>query len=102
MTLNPTIANISGFSVGPDGQKLPNTTQQSIQLATIVKNGETIALAGFTAKSDNHTVKRIPVLSDLPIIGQLFRSRDETKDSSELVVFVTPHIVEEDDLGLQP
>lgn len=102
MTLNPTIANISGFSVGPDGQKLPNTTNQSIQLSTIVKNGETIALAGFTAKSDNHTVKRIPVLSDLPIVGQLFRSRDETKDSSELIVFVTPHIVEEDDLGLQP
>lgn len=102
MTLNPTISNITGFSVGPDGQKLPNFTTQSIQLSTIVKNGETIALAGFTSKSDNHTVKRIPVLSDLPIVGQLFRGRDETQDSSELVVFVTPHIVEEDELGLQP
>lgn len=102
MTLAPNIANITGFSVGPDGQQLPNITNQTLQLATIVKNGETIALAGFTTKKDDYAVKRIPVLSDLPIIGQLFRGRNDSKTSSELVVFVTPHIVQEDELGLQP
>lgn len=102
MTLAPQISNITGFSVGPDGQQIPNITSQSIGLATIVKNGETIALAGFTTKRDDYAVKRIPVLSDLPIIGQLFRGRNDSKTSSELVVFVTPHIVQEDELGLQP
>lgn len=102
MTLAPNIASITGFSVGPDGQQLPNITNQSLQLSTIVKNGETIALAGFTSKKDDASVKRIPVLSELPIIGQLFRSRNSSKESSELVIFVTPHIVEEDELGLQP
>ncbi|MBL8065361.1 MAG: hypothetical protein JNM34_05825 [Chthonomonadaceae bacterium] len=102
MTLAPNIATITGFSVGPDGQQLPNITNQTLNLATIVKNGETIALAGFTTKNDNYAVKRIPVLSDLPIIGQLFRGRNDSKDSSELVVFVTPNIVQEDELGLQP
>ncbi|MBS1723518.1 MAG: hypothetical protein JSS66_11255 [Armatimonadetes bacterium] len=102
MTLTPNIATITGFSVGPDGQQLPNTTQQQITLSTIVKNGETIALAGFTTKKDSYAVKRIPVLSDLPIVGQLFRGRNDSKESSELVVFVTPNIVQEDELGLQP
>lgn len=102
MTLTPQIANITGFSVGPDGTQYPNFTSQQIRVATIVKNGETIALAGFTTKNDSYTVKKIPVLSDLPIIGQLFRGRNDAKSSSELVVFVTPNIVQEDELGLQP
>jgi type II secretory pathway component GspD/PulD (secretin) len=102
MTLTPQIANITGFSVSPDGSQLPNITQQTLTLSTIVKDGETIALAGFTTKADNFTVKRIPVLSELPIIGQLFRTHNDSRQSSELVVFVTPHIVEDGDLGLQP
>ena len=102
MTLTPTITQITGESVGPDGIRIPNTTSQRIQLATIVKDGETVALAGFTTKADTYTVKRIPVLSDIPIIGQLFRGRDERKSSGELLVFVTPTVVKDDEFGLEP
>jgi type II secretory pathway component GspD/PulD (secretin) len=102
LTLNPQIANITGFSVSPDGNRFPNVVSQSIQLSTIVKNGETIALAGFTSKNDRYNVKRIPILSDIPIIGQLFRGREESRDSSELIVFVTPTIVGDDQFGLEP
>ncbi|MCW5937826.1 MAG: hypothetical protein KIT11_11035 [Fimbriimonadaceae bacterium] len=102
MFLQPSLGSITGESTGPDGQRIPNFTQQQLQVATIVKDGETIALAGFTTKNDVYTVKRIPVLSDIPIIGQLFRGRNSQKSSGELIVFVTPNVVEADEFGLEP
>jgi general secretion pathway protein D len=98
--LSPQLTDITGFSTSPNGTVAPRTVAQSIQLVARVKDGETIALAGFTSKRDSYNVRRIPILSDLPIIGQLFRSRDETKASSELIIFVTPTVVNEDEFGL--
>lgn len=98
--LSPQLTDITGFATSPNGTVAPQTVAQSIQLVARVKDGETIALAGFTSKRDSYNVRRIPILSDLPIIGQLFRSRDETKASSELIIFVTPTVVNEDEFGL--
>jgi type II secretory pathway component GspD/PulD (secretin) len=64
-----------------------------------VRNGETIVLGGLTDKNDNTSVSRVPLLSDLPIIGQFFRSSQRTKRNSDLLIFVTPRVVEEDESG---
>src|SRR5690606_2153811 len=93
MTLAPQIQNISGIRTGPDGSTFPESTFQGVNVAIRVKDGETIALGGLTAKQDTFTEQRIPLLSDLPIIGQLFRRRQTNQISSELIIFVTPKIV---------
>lgn len=100
MTLNPNITNITGFRTGPDGQTFPETTTQSLSVALRVKDGETVALGGLTAKQDSFNQQRIPLLSDLPVIGQLFRKKTTTQSSTELIVFVTPKIVDEGTPGL--
>lgn len=100
MILSPTVSNITGFQTGPDGTQVPNFVTQSIFVAIRVKDGETIALGGLTAKNDTFTQSRIPLLSDLPIIGQLFRTRRSNQATSELIIFVTAKIIDENQSGL--
>lgn len=100
MMLTPQVQDFGQLRRGPDGQEIPDLLNQAIQVVARVQNGETIALAGFTRKSDSFSQGRFPILSELPIIGQLFRGRNQTQNTSELIVFVTPTIVEEDHFGL--
>lgn len=102
MGLSPTIAEFGQLRRGPDGQEIPDQLSQTISVVARVRDGETIALAGLTRKSDNYSESRIPILSDLPIIGQLFRGRNRQQTNSELLIFVTPTIVDEDNYGLGP
>jgi general secretion pathway protein D len=97
--LAPQITSFVGTTRDGQGNELPNISQQAISVVARVKNGETIALGGLTSKNDNTNVSRVPLLSDLPIIGQFFRSSQRTKRNSDLLIFVTPRIVEEDESG---
>ena len=97
--LAPQISAFVGTSVSPDGQQIPNQTTQSISVVARVRNGETMVLGGLTSKSEDNSVNRVPVLSELPVIGQFFRTNNKTKSVSELLIFVTPTIVDEDTTG---
>ena len=99
--LTPTISNFVGFSQGPNGEQYPNLSQQSISVVARVKNNETIVLGGMTNKSESDTQNKVPVLAELPIIGQFFRQATKTVGNSELLIFVTPSIVDEDTAGSQ-
>jgi pilus assembly protein CpaC len=62
-----------------------------------VHNGETIVISGLLNSESSKDVNKIPLLGDIPILGQLFRSTDFRNAQTELVVFVTPRIVRADD-----
>lgn len=94
--LNPSIANFVGFSQGPNGEQIPNEAIQSITVVARVRNNETIVLGGLNQKNESETMNKIPVLADLPIVGQFFRQRTTTKSNSELLIFVTPSILDEE------
>lgn len=98
--LAPTVQNFVGTSIGPDGQEIPNQVAQGLAVVARVKNGETIVLGGMTSKSDDVSVNRIPVLSELPVIGQFFRGQRRSRTTSELLIFVTPQILDDEDGGI--
>ncbi len=58
-----------------------------------VNDGETIVLGGIYANDRDKNVTKVPVLGDIPILGALFRNKQETERKKELLVFVTPKIV---------
>ncbi|MEZ5163349.1 MAG: hypothetical protein R2688_06275 [Fimbriimonadaceae bacterium] len=101
MSLSPNIQGFGARRRDGAGNESQDIFGQGLSVAVRVKNGETVALAGITDKRDDFTQSRIPILSELPIIGQLFRGRSSNQTSSELIVFVTPTIVEEDN-GIRP
>ncbi len=86
-----------------DGAEFPDILSQQIGVVARVKSGETIALGGLTRKSDTGSASRFPILGDLPVIGQFFRSSNRDKVTSELIIFVTPTVIEDEgNLGIGP
>ncbi len=97
LTISPTISDITGFSQFPDGSRFPEISTQSISVSRIIHDGETMVLGGLTRKNNTISSNRFPILGDLPIIGQFFRSRKNERQESELLVFVTPTVIPEDE-----
>jgi len=61
-----------------------------------LKNGETLVISGLVNKELSNNVTKLAFLGDIPILGSLFRSTDFRNAKSELVIFVTPYIYDED------
>lgn len=71
----------------------PIVNQRQADTTVAVKDGETIILGGIIRSTVNSTVKKIPLLGDIPVLGNLFRSTDKSKSKTELLVFLTPRVV---------
>jgi general secretion pathway protein D len=102
MFLNPTITDFGQIRTSAQGAQVPDVLSQTIAVVARVRSGETVALAGFTRKGDTGSTNRFPILGDLPIIGQFFRSTTRDINNSELIIFVTPTVIDEEEGGLSP
>lgn len=67
--------------------------KREIETTVTVNDGEIIALGGLLDDNERRTIQRIPILGDIPIIGELFRSRARTRTKTNLMVFIRPTIL---------
>ena len=58
-----------------------------------VKDGNTLILTGVLDSNENETVTKFPILGDIPLLGQLFRNKNSSKSQRELIILVTPQIL---------
>ncbi len=81
------------------GEELPNgevgIVTNEVETQVLVDNGETIVLGGVFKNETSESVTRVPFFGDLPIIGNLFKHRQRNNSKTELLVFITPKIIEE-------
>lgn len=63
-----------------------------------VKSGETIVVGGLIKEVDSDTRTRTPFFGDIPLIGSLFRHKNKSRETRELIVFITPHIIGQDNV----
>lgn len=87
------ISRPTGLSVAPDGSSIPNQVGTQIFVLRRVPSGSTVVIGALSDKSDSNTTNKIPLLSDLPIIGPLFRSKLDTKQDGETLFFFTPTLL---------
>ena len=59
----------------------------------LADNGETVVIGGIYQEEENNAVTKVPILGDIPIIGNLFKQRSRTSNRSELLIFLTPKII---------
>jgi general secretion pathway protein D len=69
------------------------TNRRSIQTTVLADNGQTIVLGGLISDDETRTASKVPVLGDLPVLGNLFKSRTEEKSRRTLFVFLRPTIL---------
>ncbi len=96
ISILPFVNDVAGQVTGPDGQTAPIISQQIVgPISRIIGNGDTMVIAGLVTKNDGTSTKKVPLLGDLPFIGQLFRATEYRVEDTELLVFVTPSIIPE-------
>lgn len=93
------VQDIIGQVANPAGGTVPITATAYVPVQRRVKNGETMVIGGMVKKNETYSIKKVPVLGDLPLVGTLFQSRQLTANDSELLVFVTPTILPDPALG---
>ena len=65
-----------------------------------VRDGQTLVLSGIIQESDRTTVSKVPILGDIPLLGALFRSTNRNEDRRELIVLLTPQILDDSDASV--
>jgi pilus assembly protein CpaC len=86
---------ISGFSI-------PTILTRKAATEVELREGQYLAIAGLLDNVSTDNVSKIPLLGDLPIIGQLFRSKDLQQRRTELLVLITPKLVTANDVPPPP
>ena len=82
------------------GVQIFNITSRSLRSGVIrLRDRQTLVLTGVIQDSDREVVRKWPILGDLPFLGSLFRSTSSSRDKQELVVLVTPSIIDDNQGG---
>ncbi len=106
LNIKPEYATVAGQVYAPSetgqGTDLQATllSRRNLELKNVrIKDGETLAIGGLIEEHEQKTVSKIPVLGDLPIIGAAFRSSTSSKTKSELIIMITPKIINDDSIA---
>ena len=76
------------------GSTTPITSKREIKTNVLVANGETVILGGLIKEAEKALRNRVPVLSYIPLIGNLFKSNEKQREKIDLMIFLTPYILE--------
>lgn len=71
----------------------PTTLKRSAKTTTVVKDNETIVIAGLVGDSTEDNTYKVPLFGDIPLLGWLFKTKSTSREKTNLYVFLTPHIV---------
>lgn len=93
-TITPELSTVFQL-IGPD-KNIPWIKRRTATTTIRVKSGQTIIIAGLLGADRSVTVYKIPLLGDIPFIGRLFRHESERVRKTDLIIQVTPHIIEVD------
>ncbi|MFW6035235.1 MAG: secretin N-terminal domain-containing protein [Halothermotrichaceae bacterium] len=72
---------------------LPPVNTREVETNVRLKDGETLAIGGLIQEYGQETESKIPILGDIPILGHIFKNEYSDEDNTELVIFITPHVV---------
>lgn len=72
----------------------PTTFTRTADTTVVVRNQETVVIGGIIGQDTTTGEYKVPLLGDIPLVGWLFKSRDEQEERTNLFIFITPHIVE--------
>lgn len=75
----------------------PTTTKRSTKTSVVVKDGRTVVIGGLMQEKDEESISKMPLLGDIPVLGWFFKSKSVSKNKTNLLVFLSPHIVKESD-----
>ncbi len=92
MRLKPEISTVTS-KLESKGGGIPLVNKTEVETNIMVKDGNTVILGGLKSDDKSHIKRGLPGLGDVPVLGRFFSSTSDKMTSSEIVIFITPHIV---------
>jgi general secretion pathway protein D len=93
MDINQEIDDLNGYTTIENVGNVPNTTKRTLSSEIAVRDRDTIILGGFVRSDKSKSKSGVPLLMDIPILGNLFTSRSDSKDRSETIVMIRPTVL---------
>jgi type II secretory pathway component GspD/PulD (secretin) len=90
--IQPEVSDVMGTGFTED---FPVVLKRNVSTEVRVKDGETITIGGLVMRTETERETKVPLLGDIPILGHLFKTSSPSTQESEIVVFITPHILQE-------
>ncbi|KFN43595.1 hypothetical protein N789_09985 [Arenimonas oryziterrae DSM 21050 = YC6267] len=84
---------VRNFITTPSGD-VPQIQKREVSTAVLVDNGQTVVIGGVYEFKNRQDVTKIPFLADVPFLGALFRSKSRSVEKAELLIFVTPRVLQ--------
>ena len=101
LKVRPEVSTLDfGNAVVLNGFRIPALSTRRTETEIELRNGQTFAIAGLLNNQMQSTMQKIPGIGDIPILGYLFRSKVASKEQTELVVMITPEILQSDSVGV--
>jgi len=94
LTLGVKKDEVAGFINVPGGGSVPQITKREVSTAVLINNGQTVVVGGIYEFERREDLAKVPFLGDLPGLGNLFRTRGRSNEKAELLIFVTPRILQ--------
>ncbi len=82
-------------SVSANGYNMPGLSTRSAQTVVNIPSGMTMAIGGLLNSEDSKIVQKVPLLGDIPILGELFKYHNDSRQKSEIMILLTPRVVNE-------
>jgi len=92
LDVHPQISALKG-TITVDNNQLPETTNQEAETNVMVEDGKTLVIGGLITDQTDITKTKVPVLGDIPWLGNFFKNTNTVKTKSEVLIFLTPHII---------
>lgn len=96
MKIQPEVSSVVRTLTTPSDNEIPIVDTTQAETRVMVKDGTTIVIGGLRKDEKTATQDQIPILGDLPFVGKAFQRVGKELEQTELVVFLTPHVIEGD------
>jgi general secretion pathway protein D len=99
MDIQQEIDDLNGYTAIENVGNVPNTIKRTLNTEIAVRDRDTVMMGGFIKSDKSHTQSGVPFLSDIPILGNLFKQRSDSKDREELIVLMRPTVLKTPELA---
>ncbi len=93
LVMVPEVSQFSQFRDLGGGVTVPEFTSSQLSTSVIIENGQTVVLGGLMKDSTSDTISKVPVLGDIPVLGNLFRQHELSTTRKNLLIFITAHLL---------
>jgi type II secretory pathway component GspD/PulD (secretin)/outer membrane protein assembly factor BamD (BamD/ComL family) len=93
LVLAPEVSQFSQFRNLGGGVTVPEFTSSQLTTSVVIEDGQTVVLGGLMKDTTSEQLMKVPVLGDLPVVGALFRQKEETSTRKNLLIFITARLL---------